>query len=71
MDRHAPAAFARHAARLRILSVSIVDLGSTNGLYVNGQRVQQAQLDDGGVVKVGNTSMTVRFVSSQEDGSNV
>lgn len=52
-------------------SVSVVDLGSTNGLYVNGQRVQQAQLDDGGVVKVGNTSMTVRFVSSREDGSNV
>jgi hypothetical protein len=52
-------------------NVSIVDLGSTNGLYVNGMRVQQAQLDDGGVVKVGNTSMTVRFVRSREDGSDV
>lgn len=51
--------------------VSVVDLGSTNGLIVNGMRVQQAQLEDGGVVKVGNTSMTVRFVRSREDGSDV
>jgi pSer/pThr/pTyr-binding forkhead associated (FHA) protein len=52
-------------------SVSIVDLGSTNGMLVNGQRVQQAQLDDGAVVKVGNTSMTLRFVGSREDGWDV
>ena len=28
--------------------VSVVDLGSTNGMLVNGSRVQQATLDDGG-----------------------
>jgi hypothetical protein len=42
--------------------VSVVDLGSTNGMLVNGSRVQQATLDDGGTIKIGNTTMTVRFV---------
>jgi pSer/pThr/pTyr-binding forkhead associated (FHA) protein len=51
--------------------VSIVDLGSTNGMLVNGQRVKHAQLEDGSVVKIGNTSMTVRHVGVQEDGSDV
>jgi pSer/pThr/pTyr-binding forkhead associated (FHA) protein len=48
-------------------SVSIIDLGSTNGMLVNGMRVQQAQLDDGAQVKIGNTAMTVHFVRSRED----
>ena len=43
-------------------SVSIVDLGSTNGMLVNGQRVQQAPLADGGTVRIGDTSMTVHFL---------
>ena len=42
--------------------VSVVDLGSTNGMLVNGSRVQQATLDDGGTIKIGNTTMTVRFL---------
>jgi hypothetical protein len=41
--------------------VSVVDLGSTNGMLVNGSRVQQATLEDGGTIKIGNTTMTVRF----------
>ncbi len=67
----------RRHAEIRVMpaanapSVSIVDLGSTNGMLVNGQRVQQAQLDDGAVVKIGNTSMTLRFVRSREDGWDV
>ena len=44
--------------------VSVVDLGSTNGMLVNGHKVQQATLDDGGTIKIGNTTMTVRFVPS-------
>jgi hypothetical protein len=47
--------------------VSVVDLGSTNGMLVNGHRVQQATLDDGGTVKIGNTTMTIRFVASREE----
>ena len=42
--------------------VSVVDLGSTNGMLVNGSKVQQATLDDGATIKIGNTTMTVRFV---------
>lgn len=52
-------------------SVSVVDLGSTNGMQVNGSRVQQATLEDGSTVKIGNTTMTIRYVSSREGGSDV
>jgi hypothetical protein len=52
-------------------AVSVVDLGSTNGMLVNGQRVQQATLEDGSVVRIGNTSMTVRLVPGREGGRDV
>ncbi len=39
-------------------SVSVVDLGSTNGTLVNGQRVQQSALQDGSVVQIGSTRIT-------------
>ena len=48
--------------RAGVPPVSVVDLGSTNGMLVNGHRVQQATLDDGATVKIGNTTMTVRHV---------
>jgi hypothetical protein len=47
--------------------VSVVDLGSTNGMLVNGRRVEQATLDEGGTIKIGNTTMTVRFVPRDRD----
>lgn len=47
--------------------VSIVDLGSTNGMLVNGTKVEHATLEDGATVKIGNTTMTVRFVDSRAD----
>jgi hypothetical protein len=37
---------------------SVVDLGSTNGIKVNGQRVDQATLNDGDRVTLGVTDMT-------------
>ena len=46
--------------------VSVVDLGSTNGMLVNGHRVKQATLDDGAQVKIGNTTLAVRFVAERE-----
>jgi Protein of unknown function (DUF3662)/FHA domain len=46
--------------------VSVVDLGSTNGLLVNGHKVSQATLDDGATVKIGNTTMTIRHVASDQ-----
>ncbi|HSE69907.1 MAG TPA: DUF3662 and FHA domain-containing protein [Nocardioidaceae bacterium] len=51
--------------------VSIIDLGSTNGMQVNGQRVQQATLEDGSTIKIGNTTMTVRSIGTREGGSGV
>lgn len=51
--------------------VSVIDLGSTNGLLVNGHRVQQATLEDGATVKIGNTTLTVRHIASREGGSRV
>jgi FhaA, N-terminal domain/FHA domain len=36
----------------------IVDLDSTNGIEVNGRRVQRAKLDSGDVVTVGSTDIT-------------
>ena len=46
--------------------VSVVDLGSTNGLLVNGRRVEQAVLEDGATVKIGNTTMTIHYVTQRD-----
>lgn len=37
--------------------VSIVDLGSTNGLSVNGRRTTQEDLADGAKIRIGNTTL--------------
>jgi hypothetical protein len=50
--------------------VSVVDLGSTNGMLVNGAKVEQATLDDGATIKIGNTTMTVRFVPPRAPGDD-
>jgi len=41
------------------LDVDIVDLGSTNGILVNGQRVREAVLSDGSRIEIGSTRMLV------------
>lgn len=38
--------------------VTVVDLGSTNGVVVDGERVEQARLRDGSRVELGSTVMT-------------
>ena len=50
---------ARHAiVRVRGTSTSIVDLGSTNGTYVNGDRIAiETRLSPGDEVSVGSTHM--------------
>jgi hypothetical protein len=40
--------------------VSAHDLGSTNGVLVNGHRIDQATLADGAVIRIGNTTLTLR-----------
>lgn len=41
------------------LTVSIEDLGSTNGITVNGQRVEETTLSDGSRIEIGSTRMLV------------
>jgi len=40
----------------------ISDLGSTNGIVVDDQHVRQAQLRDGSVIHLGNTTIVFRQV---------
>ncbi|QIK74894.1 FhaA domain-containing protein [Nocardioides piscis] len=50
--------------------VEVVDLGSTNGMLVNGTKVPRATLRDGSQVKIGRTIMTVHLGDSEtpDDG---
>jgi pSer/pThr/pTyr-binding forkhead associated (FHA) protein len=49
----------RHAElRQEGASYWIVDLGSTNGLEVNGKRVKRAKLTDGDTITLGSTDMS-------------
>jgi hypothetical protein len=41
--------------------ISVHDLGSTNGVLVNGKRVERAALADGATIKIGNTTMSLRL----------
>lgn len=45
------------------LQIAVRDLGSTNGMLVDGQKVAQSPVDDGTTVRIGSTTMTVRLVS--------
>ena len=44
------------------LRLSVRDLGSTNGMLVDGHRVTHTALHDGSTVKIGNTTMTVKVI---------
>lgn len=48
--------------------VSVVDLGSTNGMLVNGEQVEQATLSSGSTIKIGNTTLRVHFVPDGSGG---
>ncbi len=50
------------------LEVRVRDLGSTNGMLVDGHRIANTSLHDGSQVKVGNTTMTVRIVAESVQG---
>ena len=55
----------RRHAQIRVnaasqgLHIDIVDLGSTNGILVNGQRVQHAVLQEGTRIEIGSTRMLI------------
>jgi hypothetical protein len=44
------------------LVLKAVDLGSTNGMLVDGHRITSTGLRDGSQVRIGNTTMTVRVL---------
>jgi hypothetical protein len=48
------------------IRVSVRDLGSTNGMLVDGHRVSNTGLHDGSVVMIGNSTMTVRILEEPE-----
>ena len=41
--------------------ITVHDLGSTNGMSVNGKRVEQSALVDGATIRIGNTTMTLHL----------
>ena len=45
------------------LQVSVVDLGSTNGILLDGRRVDDAPVVDGSVVRLGSTDLTIRVTA--------
>ncbi|MFL6239005.1 MAG: FhaA domain-containing protein [Actinomycetes bacterium] len=57
-----PGASRRHAEVRRVDDhlVTVVDLGSTNGTLVNGERAGQADLRDGDTITIGETTFTFR-----------
>lgn len=57
-----PSVGKRHAAlRIRERTYEIEDLQSTNGVFVNGQRVLKAFLKDGDSIRLGSTEMQFRL----------
>lgn len=47
--------------------IEVADLGSTNGMLVDGTRMGRARLRDGATVKIGHTTMTLHLLTG--DGS--
>jgi hypothetical protein len=62
-----PGASRRHAELRRGEAwVTVRDLGSTNGTMVNGKRVEEADLDDGDEITIGETRFTFRAAGRPE-----
>jgi len=49
------------------VAIAVHDLGSTNGMLVDGHRITTASLKDGSAVRVGRTTLTVRVVEEDAD----
>src|SRR5258708_21082258 len=47
--------------------VSIIDLGSTKGTFVNGQKVNKAKLQSGDTIVVGETRIELAIGSGEDD----
>jgi hypothetical protein len=56
-----PAVSRKHVAiRRQDGAFEVADLGSTNGIYVNGHKVPKKALEPGDIVRVGNTELVFR-----------
>lgn len=54
----------RHAKLLKVkerLQIALIDLGSSNGTFVNNRRIQQHYLESGDEVRIGSTVMIFRY----------
>ena len=49
------------------IRISVQDLGSTNGMLVDGHRMASAPLKDGSEVRIGRTTLVVRVVEEDAD----
>lgn len=61
----------RRHARFRLDGdrLSVEDMGSTNGILIDGNAAQAATLYDGSQVRLGNTTLTVHRVTESQDGN--
>src|SRR5437764_3328887 len=56
----------RHAEILRTNGdIKIRDVGSANGIYLNGERIEEAELFDGDVLRLGQTSIRIDVVGGR------
>jgi pSer/pThr/pTyr-binding forkhead associated (FHA) protein len=56
-----PAVSRKHVGIRRIDSMyELADLGSTNGVYINGHKVPKKTLEPGDVIRIGNTEAVFR-----------
>lgn len=56
-----PAVSRKHAGIRKIdSSYELADLGSTNGIYVNGHKVPKKALEPGDIIRIGNTEAVFR-----------
>jgi hypothetical protein len=51
------------------LQLRVRDLGSTNGMLVDGHRISSTSLHHGSEIKIGNTTMTVRIIAESAQQS--
>ncbi len=50
------------------LEIEVHDMGSTNGITVDGRKVSRVALRDGSRVQVGHTSLVVRLLAEEDAG---
>ncbi len=46
--------------------ITLIDIGSTNGTYVNGKKIQSCPLQDGDYVEIGDAALRVSWLSMAE-----